>query len=51
MLSLRFLFRIILMVRVYLCEQEFAGNDLILGQYLETLERPEGHTNEEYKKS
>jgi hypothetical protein len=38
------------LARVYLCEEEYTGDDLMLGRYLETLERPEGISNEEYQK-
>ena len=35
--------------RVYLNEGEYAGDDLILGRYLETLERPAGLTDAQYQ--
>jgi len=35
--------------RVYLNEEEYLGEDLILGKYLATLKRPEGLTDAEYK--
>jgi hypothetical protein len=37
-------------VHVYLNEGDYIGDDLILGRYLETLERPDGLTDDEYKK-
>jgi hypothetical protein len=36
--------------RVYLHEADYDSEDLILGQYLETLERPDGLTDLEYQK-
>jgi hypothetical protein len=39
-----------LLAHIYLCEDEYTGDDLILGRYLETLERPEGLRNEDYQK-
>ena len=35
-------------LRVYLNEAEYEGNDLILGKYLSTLRRPNGLTDLEY---
>src|SRR5438045_8289700 len=37
-------------LRVYLNEEEYEGNDLLLGKYLATLQRPEGLTDLEYQR-
>jgi hypothetical protein len=39
-----------LLARVYLHEAEYHGDDLILGQYLETLQRPDGLTDQQYQR-
>ena len=36
------------LTRVYLCE-EYTDDDLVLGRYLETLERPEGLSDVDYQ--
>ena len=38
-----------LLARVYLHEAEYDGEDLILGRYLETLQRPDGLTDQQYQ--
>ena len=37
------------LIRVYLNEGEYDGDDLILGHYLETLRRPDGMTDAQYQ--
>jgi Integrase zinc binding domain len=37
-------------VRIYLHEAEYEGDDLVLGQYLETLNRPEGLTDQQFQR-
>ena len=39
-----------LLARVYLHEAEYDGDHLILGQYLETLQRPDGLTDQEFQR-
>jgi len=38
-----------LTVRIYLHEAEYDGDDLILGRYLETLQRPEGMIDQQFQ--
>src|SRR4030095_9040159 len=37
------------LARIYLLEGEYDGQDLVLGQYLETLQRPENLTDAQYQ--
>jgi hypothetical protein len=37
-----------LLTRIYLHEGEYDGDDLVLGQYLETLQRPDGLTDQQF---
>ena len=37
------------MARVWLVDGEYEGDDLILGQYLETLQRPDNLSDLEYR--
>ena len=38
-----------LLARIYIAEAEYSGEDLVLGKYLETLQRPDGISNTAYK--
>jgi len=39
-----------LIARIYLHEAEYEGDDLVLGRYLETLQRPEGMTDQQFQR-
>ena len=39
-----------LLARIYLHEAEYDGDDLVLGRYLETLQRPDSLTDQQYQR-